>query len=62
MLSMRGVGSYQGNEVTRSWTGNACSQSYQLAETLWNDPGLQSGISASELISTLKKKKMLMST
>ena len=30
---------------------------YQLAEPLWTDSGLKSGISVRELISTLKKKK-----
>ena len=32
-------------------------QSSQLAEPLWTDPGLQSGIAERELIATLKKKK-----
>ena len=34
----------------------APSQSSLLAESLWTDPGLKNGISARELISTLKKK------
>ena len=29
----------------------------QLAESMWSDPGLKSGISVHKLISTLKKKK-----
>ena len=33
------------------------SQSSQLAEQLWTDPGVKSEISVRELISTLKKKK-----
>ena len=33
------------------------SQSSQLAEPPWTDPGLKSGISVGELISTVKKKK-----
>ena len=33
------------------------SQSSQLAEPLWTDPGLKSGTSLRELISTLKKNK-----
>ena len=51
----------------RIWTTVTCTllavptspgrQSSQLAEPLWNDPGLKSGISVRELISTLKKKK-----
>ena len=32
-------------------------QSSQLAEPLWTDPGLKSGITVREVISTLKKKK-----
>ena len=32
------------------------SQSSQLAEPLWTDPGLKSGISVHDLISSLKKK------
>ena len=32
-------------------------QSSQLAEPLWTDPGVKSGISVRKLISTLKKKK-----
>ena len=35
----------------RSWP-----QSSQLAKPLWTDPGMKSGISAHEVISTLKKK------
>ena len=44
--------------------GNTQNQSSQLAEPLWTDPGIKSGISKRELISTLnnnnnnnKKKK-----
>ena len=33
------------------------SQSSQLTEPLWTDPGTKSGISVCKLISTLKKKK-----
>ena len=40
----------------RMW-GNARPQSSQLAEPLWTDPGIKSGISVRELISTLKKKR-----
>ena len=36
---------------------NTRPQSSQLAEPLWTDPDLKSGISVRELISTLKKKK-----
>ena len=38
-------------------SGNIRLQSSQLAEPLWTDPGIKSGISVRELISTLKKKK-----
>ena len=50
-------GNLSGNELTRNSSGNTRSQSSQLAEPLWTDPGLKSGISLHELISTLKKKK-----
>ena len=46
-----------GNELTRNSSGNTQSQSFQLGEPLWTDPGLKSGTSVRELISTLKKKK-----
>ena len=46
-----------GNELTCNWSGNTRLQSSQLAELLWTDPGLKSGISVRKLISTLKKKK-----
>ena len=46
-----------GHELTRNSSGNTRSQSSQLAEPLWTDPGLTSGISVRELISNLKKKK-----
>ena len=45
------------NELTRNLSGNIRPQWSQLAEPLWTDPGLKSGISVGELISTLKKKK-----
>ena len=45
------------NELTRNSSGNARPQSSQLAEPLWTDPGIKSGISVHDLISTLKKKK-----
>ena len=40
-----------GNELTSNTSGNTRSQSSQLAEPLWTDPGLKSGISLRELIS-----------
>ena len=38
-------------------SGNIRPQSSQLAEPLWTDPGVKSGNSVRELISTSKKKK-----
>ena len=45
-------GNQSGNELTRNSSGNILSQSSQLAEPLWTDPGLTSGSSVRELIST----------
>ena len=50
-------GSLSENELTRYSSGNTQSQSSQLAEPLWTDPGLQSGISVREPISNKIKKK-----
>ena len=55
MLSRHCVGTYQGNELTHNWSGNAQPKSSQFAEPLWTDPGLKCGISLHELISALKK-------
>ena len=38
-------------------SGTIPPQSSWLAEPLWTDPGIKSGISVPELISTLKKRK-----
>ena len=46
-----------GNELTRNLSGKTWSQSSQLAEPVWTDPGLKSGIDVCELVSTFKKKK-----
>ena len=53
-LSRHSVGTYQetNSHATRQGT---LGQSSQLAEPLWTDHGLKSGISEYELISTLKK-------
>ena len=56
-LSRHSVGNLSGTEPTRNSSGNTRSQSSQLAKPLWTDPGLKSGISVRELISTWKKKK-----
>ena len=41
------------HELTCNLSGNTRSQLSQLAEPLWTDPGLKSGISVCDLISTL---------
>ena len=48
-------GNPSGNELAHKSSGNTRSQSSQLAEPLWTDPGLKSGISVRKLISTKKK-------
>ena len=45
-------GKLSGNELTRNLSGNI-----QLAEPLWTDPGIKSGISGRELIIYFKKTK-----
>ena len=49
-------GNLSGNEFTCNLSGNFHPQLSQLAEPLWTDPGLRSGISVHELISTSIKK------
>ena len=39
-----------GNELARNLSGNTRKQSSQLAEPLWTDPGIKSGISVREII------------
>ena len=46
-----------GEEFPCNSSGNTQSQSSQLAEPLWTDPGLKSGISVRELIKKKKEKK-----
>ena len=48
-------GNLSGNELTCNSSGNIRSQSSQLAEPLWTDPGIKNGISVRKLISTPKK-------
>ena len=43
-------------ELSRDSSGNTRPQLSQLAEPLWTDPGLKSGISVRELISTKAKQ------
>ena len=56
-LSGHSVGTCQETNSHAARQGNTRSHSSQLAEPLWTDPGLKSGISVRQLISTLKKKK-----
>ena len=46
---------YAAVQLTRNLSGNIRPQSSQLAEPLWTDPGIKSGTSVRELISTSKK-------
>ena len=46
MLSRHNVRIYQGIKLTRNSSRKARSQSSQLAESLWTDPGLKSGTGA----------------
>ena len=50
-------GNLSGKELTRNLWWNIQPQSSQLAEPLWTDPGIKSGISVHELISTSKAKQ-----
>ena len=50
-------GNLSGNKLTCNLSGNIQSQSSQLAEPLWTDPGLKSGISVRKLTSIKEKKK-----
>ena len=50
-------GNLSRNELTCNLSGNIQPQSSQAAEPLWTDPGIKSGISVRELISTPPKKK-----
>ena len=42
----------------KHWSGNTRSQLSQLAEPLWTDPGLKSGIRVRELTATFKRKAL----
>ena len=50
MLSGRNVETYQENKLTRNSSENTWPQLSQLAEPLWTDPGLKSGIGVCELV------------
>ena len=63
LLSRQSVGIHHETSSHAAHRGTlAWSQSSQLAELLRTDPGLNSGISLCELISTLQKKKKKKST
>ena len=49
-------GNLSRNELTCNSSGNTQPQLFQLAEPLWTDPGIKSGISAHKLISTHTQK------
>ena len=52
MPLFRQSGNTSGNGLTRNSSGNTRSQPSKLAEPMWTDPGLKSGMSLHELIST----------
>ena len=54
-LTCNSSGNTSGNDLTCNSSGNTQPHSSQHAELMWTDPGLKSGISVHELISTLKK-------
>ena len=56
LLCKPSVGTYQETSSCNS-SENTQPQSSQLAQPLWTDPGLRSGISVRKLISTFKFKK-----
>ena len=57
MLSRHSVETYQGNELTRNSSGNARSQSSQLAKPLWTDPGLKEWNGVRKLILASRKRR-----
>ena len=57
LLSRHSVGTCLNNELIHNLSGNIQPQSSQLAKPLWIDPGIKSGISVYELMSTSKNKK-----
>ena len=57
VLSKHSMGTYQGNELTRSLSRSTRPQSSQLVGLLWTNRGLKSGIGVCLLISTLNNAK-----
>ena len=53
-LPRHSVGTYW-ETSSNNLSGNTLSQLFQLAEPLWTDPGLKSGICVRKLIFTFKK-------
>ena len=51
-LTMPLCGNLSRNKLTQYLSGSIQPQSSQLAEPLWTDPGIKSGISMCELMST----------
>ena len=56
-LSRHSVETYLETSSHANSSGNTRSQSSQLAEPLWTDPRLKSGIRVNKLISALKKEE-----
>ena len=56
-LFRRNFWTSQGNELTCNLLGNTHPQLSQLAEPLWTDPGIKSGISMCKIISTSKQQQ-----
>ena len=56
-MPLAGHKNLSGNELTRNLSENIRLQSSHLAEPLWANPGLKSGIKVHELISTLRRIK-----
>ena len=55
ILLPRQCGDLSRNELTHNLSGNIRPQSSRLADPLWTDPDVKSGIGMRELISTEKK-------
>ena len=56
-LSRHSVGTYPGTSSYTTCQGTFGHSRLTFAETLWTDPGLKSGISARERISTARKEE-----
>ena len=56
LQSRHSEGTYPGIELTHDSSGNTQPQSFQLAQPMWTDPDLKSGIGVCKLISIIKKE------